>query len=62
MLVLSRKVNERILIGDDIFIEVVQIDKSKVRIGISAPKEVVVLRQELVLRRQQGEQSNKENS
>ncbi len=47
MLVLTRKVGEEIIIGDDIHILVVAIEGGKVRIGVSAPKEVVVDRQEV---------------
>ncbi len=47
MLVLSRKEAERIRLGDDIVITVVRIGGDKVRIGIDAPKEVLVLRDEL---------------
>ncbi|QEG34055.1 carbon storage regulator [Bythopirellula goksoeyrii] len=47
MLVLSRKEAERIRLGDDIVITVVRIGGDKVRIGIEAPKEVLVLRDEL---------------
>jgi carbon storage regulator len=47
MLVLSRKVGEEIVIGNDIRIKVIAIDGEKVRIGISAPKEVIVDRQEV---------------
>jgi carbon storage regulator len=46
MLVLSRKENEKILIGDEILITVLTI-RSKVRLGIDAPKELLVLRKEL---------------
>ena len=47
MLVLSRKVNEKLVIGDDITIMVVDIDRGKVRLGITAPKNVSVHRQEI---------------
>jgi carbon storage regulator len=47
MLVLSRKENETIHIGDDIVITLVKIDRNRVRIGITAPVEVKVLRSEL---------------
>ena len=47
MLVLSRKVGERILIGDQIAITVVRIGQGGVRLGIEAPAEVVVVRDEL---------------
>ena len=47
MLVLSRKIGEEIVIGDDIHIAVVAIHGEKVRIGVSAPKAVVVDREEI---------------
>ena len=48
MLVLSRKCGEKIQVGKDINLIVVDIGGGKVRIGIEAPKEIVVLRGELV--------------
>ena len=47
VLVLSRKVGERILIGDKIAVTVVKIGHGGVRIGIEAPPEMAVVRQEL---------------
>ena len=47
MLVLSRKVGERILIGDQIAVTVVRITGGGVRIGIEAPAEMPVIREEL---------------
>jgi len=47
MLVLSRREQETIRIGDDIVITVVRIDSSAVRIGVDAPKDMLVLRGEL---------------
>ncbi len=47
MLVLSRKKNESIVINDDITIVVVEIRGDKVRLGVEAPKEVPVHRQEV---------------
>jgi len=47
MLVLSRKETQRIRLGDDIVITVVRISGDKVRLGIEAPKEMLVLRDEL---------------
>ena len=47
MLVLSRKLGEEIVIGNNIHLMVVAIKGDKVRIGISAPKDVVVDRQEI---------------
>ena len=47
MLVLTRKEGEQILIGEDITVRIVLIDKGKVRIGIEAPRDVKILRAEL---------------
>lgn len=47
MLVVSRKKGESILIGDDIEITIAKIDDGSVKIAISAPKEVTILRKEL---------------
>lgn len=47
MLVLSRKKNEKIRIGEDITIVVVEVRGDKVRLGIEAPKEIAVHRQEV---------------
>ena len=47
MLVLSRKTDEKIIIGDSITITIVAIGDGKVRLGIDAPKEVPVHRQEV---------------
>lgn len=47
MLVLGRKVDEAILIGDEIVVKVVSIDNGVVKLGIEAPKDVSILRDEL---------------
>ena len=47
MLILSRRVGEKIIVADDITIEVVEISGSVVRIGITAPREVPVYREEI---------------
>ena len=47
MLILSRKINERIMIGDDISISVIEVRGDQVRIGVDAPKNVKVFRQEV---------------
>jgi carbon storage regulator len=51
MLVFSRKTGQEIVIGDNIRITVVAVEGEKVRIGVSAPKEVVVDRREVHERR-----------
>jgi len=47
MLILSRKVDEKVVIGDDIKISIIEIRGDQVRIGIDAPKKVKVFRQEV---------------
>jgi carbon storage regulator len=47
MLTISRRQGERILIGDDIVIEVVEVSGGSVRIGITAPREQRIYREEL---------------
>ncbi len=47
MLVLSRKQNERIRVGDSVVVTVVRVSGDKVRLGIQAPPNVRVLRDEL---------------
>jgi len=47
MLVLSRKKDEKIIVGDNISIMVIEIRGDKVRLGISAPKDVTVHREEI---------------
>lgn len=47
MLILTRKVNESILIGEDIRITIVEIQGDKVKLGIEAPRELSVLRDEI---------------
>ena len=47
MLVLSRKLGEKIIIGDNIVVTVVKIDRNQIRIGIEAPQDVPVYREEI---------------
>lgn len=47
MLVLSRQVGERILIGDNIAVTVVRIAQGVVRIGVEAPSNVAIVREEI---------------
>lgn len=49
MLVLSRKLGEKIYINDNIVITVVDIDRGKIRLGIEAPRDVPIFRKELIL-------------
>lgn len=47
MLILTRKIGEKIIIGDDVVLSVVEINKGVVKLGIEAPKDVAILRQEV---------------
>lgn len=57
MLALARKVNESIVINDDIEVTILEIKGDQVKVGISAPKSVPVYRKELYVQMQQ---ANKE--
>jgi carbon storage regulator len=57
VLVLSRKIGERILIGDKIAVTVVKIGHGGVRIGIDAPAELAVVREELAAELLRAEQT-----
>ena len=52
MLVLSRREHERIRLGDSIVVTVIRVAGDKVRLGIEAPADVLVLRDELKVREQ----------
>ena len=49
MLVLTRKTNQSIMIGDDVEVSVLAVTGDKVRVGISAPRDVPVFRKEVYL-------------
>lgn len=48
MLVLSRELGQRIRIGNDVWITVIDIDRKKIRLGIEAPKSISVSREEIL--------------
>ncbi|MDP7275037.1 MAG: carbon storage regulator [Planctomycetaceae bacterium] len=47
MLVLSRKPGERVMIGEDVVVTIVRIGPNSVRLGIDAPREMNIVREEL---------------
>lgn len=61
MLVLSRKVGERIWIGDKISVTVVRITGGGVRLGIDAPSELPVVREELKSKMNEAEEKSASN-
>ena len=48
MLILSRRIGEQLLIGDDILVEVLEVSGEQVRLGIAAPSDVKILRDEVL--------------
>ena len=61
MLVLSRKVGERILIGDNISVTIVRVSGGGVRLGIEAPAELAVIREELKVAMEKQELEEQQN-
>jgi carbon storage regulator len=53
MLVLTRKTNQSIMIGDEIEVSVLAVSRDKIRLGITAPREVPVFRKEVYLSSQE---------
>lgn len=58
MLVLTRRINERLRIGDDVTITIIGIKGNQVRIGIEAPKSVSVDREEIYQRKKLDRDNN----
>ncbi len=54
MLVLTRKPEQAIIIGGNIVVKILSVERDRVKIGIDAPKDVQILREELTKRDRQG--------
>lgn len=61
MLILTRKTGEKLIIGDDVQLTVLGIKGNQVRIGVTAPKEVSVHREEVYLRIQNEREAESES-
>ena len=60
MLILARRVDESLVIGDNVTVTILGVKGNQVRIGVDAPRDVAVHREELALKQGRGEESQSE--
>lgn len=54
MLILMRRAGESIHIGQDVVVTLISVDRNRARIGVQAPREIAVDREEIAMRKQSG--------
>jgi carbon storage regulator len=59
MLILTRRIGETVMIGDDVIVTILEVKGNQVRIGFSAPKNVAVYREEIYERMKRGQQGGR---
>lgn len=62
MLILTRRVGESLMVGDEVTVTVLGVKGNQVRIGVNAPRDVAVHREEIYNRIQDDDQKESENS
>ena len=61
MLILTRRVDESLVIGDNVTVTILGVKGNQVRIGVDAPRDVVVHREELAQKQGRGEESQSQD-